>query len=165
MNDFNRPVVQKETVGKQASELLTKAPDSQDPIEIERAMQEDYLKNLIECVETHRKIFPKSFFVVILTKNEKLLPNVFRNYFSARLSCPTPNYDQSVYRYNHEEEQIEYVWTIPAREVCYYLLNNKHLVVKEEQQLLQFVVDFSEGKLYELAQSYNEEQTWQAERP
>lgn len=147
----------KDTVGKQSLELLNKEPDTLDPIELERSMQEEYLSNLLECVSIHRQVFPSSFFIQVLTKNEKLLPNVFRNYFSARLSCPTPNYDQTVYRYNNELERIEYIWTIPAREVCYYLLHNKNLVVKEEQQLLQFVIDFDKGDLYRKALEYNNE--------
>jgi hypothetical protein len=154
MEDLSK---KKETVGKQAVELLLKKPESTDPIEIERSMQEEYLDYLVECVATHRMIFPSSFFVVVLTKNEKLLPNVFRNYFSARMSCPTPNYDQTVYKYNKELECIEYIWTIPAREVCYYLLHNKHQVVKEEQELLQFVIDFDTGELYKKSLEFNNE--------
>lgn len=148
----------KKTVGEQAAPLLSKEPESRDPIEIQREMQKEYIDNLIMCVETHKKIFPSHFFVTVLTKREKLLPNVFRNYFLANLACPTPNYDQAVFRYNKDYEHIEYIWTIPDRETCYYFLNNKHLIVKEEQQLLKHIIDFADGILYKKAKEFNGEE-------
>jgi len=148
----------KETVGKISQQLSLKTPESRDPIELERAMQEDYLKYLIECVENNKAKLSGDFFVEVTTKNEKLLPNVFRNYFSARKSCPTPNYDQSVYKYNRAAERIEYIWTIPNKETCYYLLKNKNLVVQEEQQLLGFVMQFAMGELFTLSKKLNKEQ-------
>ncbi len=148
----------KETVGKVSQELSLKAPESRDPIEIERAMQEDYLKNLIQCVEEHKKICHTDFFVVVITKNEKLMPNVFRNYFGARSTCPTPDYDQSVYRYDKREDRIEYIWTIPTKEVCHYLLQNKNHVVESERQLLGFVQEFALGILYQVAKKFNGEE-------
>ena len=148
----------KKTVGQSATELMTKAPESRDPIELERAMQGDYIRNLIECVEVHKKIFPGGFFVVVITKNERLLPNVFRNYFSARESCPTPDYDQTVYAYSKEDDRIEYVWTIPSRDACQHLLAHKNEIVPEEQMLLGFVIQFANGTLYRLAKKFNGEQ-------
>ena len=145
------------TVGKQAADLLNKAPETRDPIELERAMQEDYLRNLIECVKTHKTVFNKDFFVVVLTKNERLLPNVFRNYFSARLSCPTPNYDQTVYLYNSKNDSIEYIWTVPGRDVCIHFIKHKNEIVKSEQQLLDFILKFADGSLMEQAKQFNKE--------
>lgn len=147
----------KETVGKLAYGLLLKQPESRDPIELERAMQEDYLKYLVECVETNRQSLPGDFFVEVTTKNEKLLPNVFRNYFSARTSCPTPNYDQSVYKYNKSDERIEYIWTIPNKETCYYLLQNRNKIVESERELLNFVTEFALGSLFTLSKKLNGE--------
>ena len=70
-----------ETVGKIASQLMQKEPESRDPIELQREMTSEYIANLIECINRYKKTFVHDFYVVVITKNEKLLPNVFRNQF------------------------------------------------------------------------------------
>jgi len=149
----------RETVGKIASELAQKTPDSIDPIEIAKtiAPEQEYIDNLIECVETHKKDYQGDFFVVVLLKKEKVLENVLRSYFFARGTCPTPNYDQSVFKYNHEKEQIEYIWTIPDRETCHVLMENPLQVADAEKESLKFVIDFADGTLYKLCRKLNGE--------
>lgn len=148
----------KETVGKIARDLMEKKPESRDPIEIQKAMQEEYLKELINCVEAHKNVFPSDFFIVVITKNEKLMPNVFRNYFYARQSCPTPDYDQSVFVYKRADDAIEYIWTIPSKDACHHLKDNALLVVPEERPLLKFVLEFADGTLYKLCKKLNNEE-------
>lgn len=147
-----------DTVGKIASELMVKSPESRDPIELQREMQKDYLKNLIEAAERGKKEFPGDFFLVVLTKNERLMANVFRNYFFPRLTCPTPDYDQSVFRFNKKTEDITYIWTIPSRDASYHLKDNALLVVGHERDLLNFVLDFDSGKLYKISKMLNGEE-------
>ncbi len=145
------------TVGSQAYDLMQKEPESRDPIEIEQAMQEDYVDELITCALTFAKKYIGDFYVVVITKNEKLLPNVFRNYFAARVSCPTPDYDQSVFKYHYHSETIEYIWTIPSKDACIYLKENALQVHPTEEQLLRFVLEFADGTLYKLAKQLNKE--------
>jgi hypothetical protein len=147
----------KETVGKISLDLSQKVPESRDPIEIQREMQQDYLKELVMCVESNKNIIPGDFFIVVITKNERLMPNVFRNYFFARNTCPTPDYDQSVFMYKRTVEEIEYIWTIPSRDACIHLKENALLVAPEERHLLDFILQFSDGSLYKLARKLNAE--------
>lgn len=121
-------------------------------------MQENYINELIACVNIHKAFFPADFFIVVITKTEPLMPNVMRNFFAARLSCPTPDYDQSVYKYDHKKEEITYLWTIPSKDACIYLLNNASSVDKSEQDLLKFVQSFSDGTLFRIAQVMNHEE-------
>jgi len=147
----------KETVGKIAVDLMSKPQEELSPIELEREMQSDYMKHLLDCIDVHYDIFPGDFFVQVITKNEKLLPNVFRNYFAARRSCPTPDYDQSVYKYNRQKGTVEYIWTIPSKDSCYHLLQNANEVVAEERQLLSFVAMFASGELAKVCMKLNDE--------
>jgi len=147
----------KETVGKISLDLSQKIPESRDPIEIQREMQQDYLKELVSCVESNKNSIHGDFFIIVITKNEKLMPNVFRNYFFARNTCPTPDYDQSVFMYRRQLEEIEYIWTIPSRDACIHLKENALLVVPEERNLLDFILQFSDGSLYKLARKLNAE--------
>jgi hypothetical protein len=148
---------EKETVGKQALELMQKEPEITTVIDQQRAMQEDYLEELAACVLEFRKKYLQDFFVAVLTKNEKLMPNVFRNYFVPRMTCPTPNYDQTVFRYRHEIEEIEFIWSIPCREACFYLRENAMHTPPDERDLLEYVIAFSDGTLYHLCRHLNDE--------
>lgn len=146
-----------ETVGKICHDLMLKDPVSTDPIELERAMQEDYINQLKEAVEVNRKLIHGDFYVVVTTKMEPLMVNAFRNFFEPRHTCPTPQYDQSVYKYFAKEEHLAYMWTVPCKDACIYLKRNAQYVVKEEQQILHFALAFLDGSLDKLAKQLNGE--------
>lgn len=153
-NDTDVP----QTVGEQYVHEALKEPDTRDPIELQREMQAKYVENLIECTKNFRNQFPAhDFFVVVLTKRERLMNKLFRLYYAARHSCPTPDYDQSVYKYSHKDERIEFIWTVPDKESCYHLRENALMVHPEERQLLQFVLDFFDGTLLQLCKKLNNE--------
>lgn len=121
-------------------------------------MQSKYIENLIECVQSFRKTFDKQdFYVVVLTKRERLMDKLFRLYYAARHSCPTPEYDQSVYRFSAKDEHLSFLWTIPDKETCFHLRDNAIMVHPEEKQLLQFVLDFLDGSLLKLSKQLNNE--------
>jgi len=149
--------MKRETVGKVATDLLVKQPETTSPIEQMRESLTDYEKNVIECVERYKKSFYGDFYVVVLTKNERLLTNVFRNYFFARTSCPTPEWDQTVYKYKRKDDSLVFMWTVPSKDACEYLLRNANDVVESEQLLLRYVVAFNDGTLLRLAKELNNE--------
>lgn len=165
----------KKTVGAIASELLSK-PDTANlnPQEIQRAQEKEYIDNLIWCVKhakkeidcskiehhaecVNREALKGDFFVVAILKKEKLLENVLRNYFIATKPCPTPTYDQTVYRYDHHKDDLEYIWTIPDRETCLTFQENVSIIAPEERGLLKNILDFYSGALYRKAKEFNGE--------
>lgn len=148
----------RKTVGSLSQELLQKQFDTRDPIELQREMQQEYIDNLVACVQKNISHFRGDFYVVIITKKEPLMPNVLRNYFFARKSCPTPDYDQTVYRYKYAAEELEYVWCVPDRETCFVFLENKDKVIFEETELLKTIIDFNDGSLFRMAKKLNNEQ-------
>lgn len=154
---MNEIMTDKPTVGKVASDLMIKQPETLSPIEQMRENLTDYEKNIHECIEVHKKYFPSDFFIVVIHKRERLMQNVLRNYFTARISCPTPDYDQTVYKYSVENDHVDFWWTIPARDICHMLLENRNEVVPEEFALLSFILKFKDGTLFNEAQKYNSE--------
>lgn len=52
----------RKNVGAYSQELAVKPLDTRDPIELERAMQKDYLKNVVECIARSKSNFPDDFF-------------------------------------------------------------------------------------------------------
>ena len=105
----------REPVGKIALKLREKEPDTRNPIEQMRENLTDYEKNVHECIARYKKEFLSDFYVVVLVKKERTMQNVIRHYFIARHSCPTPNYDQAVYKYNATSCVIDFIWVVPSK--------------------------------------------------
>lgn len=150
--------MKRDTVGKISSELIQKMPESQDPIELERAMHENYERHIFDCVDRGTKEFFGDFYVIVITKRERLMNNVIRDYFFPRQSCPTPDWDQVVYRYHRTAEILEFLWVIPSKDTCEHLTINALSVVESERDLLNFVLEFNDGSLLRLAKKLNGEQ-------
>lgn len=147
----------RETVGKVSSDLIIKAPETLSPIEQMEENLSDYEKNVWECVERCKKDFTGDFYIVVITKNERLLPNVFRNFFYGRQSCPTPDYDQTVYKYKRKDNAPIFMWVIPSRDASFHLKDNALQVAPEERELLKYVLAFQDGTLMRLAKDLNGE--------
>ena len=148
----------RETVGKISSELLNKIPDTTDPIALERAMHGEYVDNIDGCVRVSRNDYPNNFFVVVITKKERVMQNVLRNYFFARSTCPTPDYDQTVYQYIKEDDRLDLLWVIPSKDACMMFVEQRALVDPSEYELLNFVLQFADSTLYKLSKKLNGEE-------
>ena len=92
-----------------------------------------------------------------LTKKEKLLNNVLRNYFFPTQACPTPTWDQAIYHYHSADDRLEFLWVIPSKDTCELFQENALYIVPEEKELLRFVLDFEDGTLLRLAKKLNKE--------
>lgn len=149
---------EKKTVGAASIEGMLKHPEAQSPMELAEAMLKDYEDHLVQCVESGLKQFPQSnFYVVVIGKRERLMQNVLRNFFVARQSCPTPQFEQTVYRYDYKEEALEELWVIPDMETCNTYIMNALMVDPSERQLLEYVLRLKDGELDLLCQQLNGE--------
>jgi hypothetical protein len=125
--------------------------------ELASYMVADYLENLWKCIKQAQDLIEGDFYVTVLGRRERLTPHIIRNLFMPRKSCPTPNTDQTVYRYNRKDDAIEFLWTIPSLEVCLMLKNDASMVVSEERSMLDFVQQFYDGSLSRMAARLNNE--------
>jgi hypothetical protein len=147
----------RDTVGKIAVDLMKQDAPTLDPIEIQREVHKEYEKNVFECINTHKSLFAGDFFVEVITKKERLLQNVLRNYYFATQACPSPTYDQTLYHYHRSSDYIEFLWVIPAKDICEMLTLNALDVVESERDLLNFVLEFNDGTLLRKAKKLNNE--------
>jgi hypothetical protein len=148
----------RDTVGTLVEKISSQAPDTHDIRDQGAEMMKPYLTELFTAVERGKKQFYGPFFIVVLQQRFRGLNNVLRNYFIPRSTCPTPDYDQTVYAYYPgKEQEIEYVWTIPDRQSCHDLIENALTIEDEYRELLKFVMDFKDGTLFKLAQTLNNE--------
>ncbi len=149
----------KKTVGSiiQQNAALLSPFEFAAPQELTDDFHKAHYDGLIECAKEGLKTFDKDFFIVILMKHEKVLGDVIRMYPIIRSTCPTPDYDQTVYRVIYKTQDIQYIWTIPDRESCIGLLQCKEDVPREYHHILQYVMDFESGELYKLSKKLNNE--------
>ena len=150
--------MKRSTVGEISTKLLSKTPDSRSPIEIERECHKEYEQEVIDCFNAFKKNHSGDFFVVVITKKEPLMENVIRHFFLARVSCPTPDYDQTVYHYDHKKNVLTFEWVVPSKDACLYFLENKQEVTSLEWGLLQNVLRFADGSLFKLSKKFNGEE-------
>lgn len=150
-------MVNKGTVGKAAYDLLLKSHDPESPVDYERAMHKEYEQDVHTCVDNHKSIFPGDFYVVVLRKRERLLQNVFRTFFLGRLSCPTPTFDQTVYKYHRADDAIEFLWVVPDHQTCVVFKLDALRIIPEERELLRFVLEYYDGTLDKRAALLNQE--------
>jgi len=147
----------KPTVGKIATDLLAKPEIGHTVIDQMQENLTDYDKNIFLCVENAKKTFPGDFYVVVECKKERLLENVLRNYFFARLSAPTPGWDQTVYKYHRKRDALEFLWVVPSKDACEYMTINKQYIPESEYELLRFVLSYNDGTLLKIAKKLNGE--------
>ena len=125
--------------------------------ELQREFNKDYMDNLIEAALSGKKRHPdaEKYFVVVLMKRERLMKKVLRNYFTTRVTCPTPAHDQTVYIFNPKTEDLQFLWVIPAKEICERIYSQKYSLNHTYDKLMPYVVDFMEGKLHRKEQELN----------
>ena len=151
----------KKTVGQISTELNANHLDNtHSPEEQMREQLKDFERNMQECIDEGLKCYPyaSEFYPTVLTKKERLMQNVLRNYFIPRISCPTPEWDQAVYRYQTKTGDLTFLWVVPAKDVCQFMSENALTIDESERELLNFVLDFHDGKLLQLAKKLNGEQ-------
>jgi hypothetical protein len=149
------------TAGQIALELAQKTPDTTRVIEIVQESFEDYEKKLVDTIEKARLKYPADFFIVVLSKLERALSLDGRPFIRRLIAdtavCPSPFYDQVVYKYHRNAEDLQFLWSIPDPETCSYLENHSSMIPKEEYQLLDFVQRYHNGSLLNWAKRLNNE--------
>lgn len=149
--------MKRETVGKIATDLMQKEPETTCPDELANEMTKPYMDELFKTVEDGKDKIAGDFFAIVLTKRERLLQNVIRNYFFYRQSCPTPEHDQAVYRYNRKDDSVDFLWVIPSPAACNVMKDNALDIPEDQRDLFKFVLDFSDGTLAKKAKKLNNE--------
>jgi len=135
---------------KTAGQLSQELAQSTDKHEVNDIIPEEFkdiTKKLENIVLDGVKTYIGNFFVVIESKRERLMPNVVRNYIFHRLSCPTPHYDQTVYAYNRQKDEIECLWSIPEKHTVQAIVENPIEYYSRAPEMTQIALDFNDGTL------------------
>lgn len=151
-------MAREKTVGQISTELKEDILDNTHTAEDQMREQLDkYEADIFKAIADAKKKFDTDFYIVALTKKERLMDNVIRIYFFARLSCPTPEYDQAVYFYDRKLDKVDFLWVVPSKHTCEMYKEDVLHVPPEEKQLLKYVLDFEDGTLLKYAKLRNNE--------
>jgi len=137
----------KHTVGEEAVKRLMNPDTGQGIVDTQREADKEYFEEIKKCIANHTS-WDKPFYILTIHKKEQLLENVVRRYFFARQSLPTPQWDQTVWRYDPKNGDLQFIWVLPDENTAKWLAGNPQQVYKEHGELLQFVMDFLNKKLY-----------------
>lgn len=153
-------MTREKTLGKIATDLQANAHKDADHSVQERIAQsnDSRIKILNDAYEAGKKKYSGDFYIEMCLKHEKLFWNVDPRWIPhVRQSCPTPMFEQTVYRYNRKDDILEYLWVMPDIRSASWLLENALLIPSEQKELLDFVIAFNEGKLLQLCKKLNNE--------
>ena len=170
---------EKKTFG---SLVLEKSNDTSggmvDIREIIQANAPEHNADIEECAKHARKLSPCTdkcreicalkpamigdFYIEVLAKHEiiydKALPNggVTRFQKYAKQKCPTPFFDQTVYRVT--SDTIEFLWVVPDIDTCIRFYEAQESCPPEAHELLTFILGNLNGNLHRVAQKLNGEE-------
>lgn len=143
----------KETLGSIALQSEQKLSQEAEHTVAERTEQanDERVRILNEAFEQGKRKYNGDFYIEMCMKREKLFWNVETRWLPhVRQSCPTPMFEQTVYRYNRSEDYLEYIWALPDIRTACYLIENALLLPPEQKELINFVLDFKEGRLHKI---------------
>lgn len=157
----------KPTVGAESLKLLNNSIGEigPDAIELQQEIhkgsnsKKSYEEEVWETVDRGRKdsTISGDFYIVVLVKKERHLQNVVRQLFFYRQSCPTPEFDQTVYKYYRKPDEIEFLWTVPNNAACMFLPKMGSDLPDDQQLLVEMVEAFHRGDLDKKAAALNGE--------
>jgi hypothetical protein len=78
--------------------------------------------------------------------------------FFTRSTCPTPAFNQAVYRYDVKNGKLEIAWQLPSNKRCLKLLAQPFALDEGERLLIGYVHDLKSGALEQLARDLNNEE-------
>jgi hypothetical protein len=145
-------------IGKQAyNKSLKTNTDRVEVRELNNEKNKNYMATVIDTALKSKNKYDDNYYVVVLTKRERLISRAIRNLFFTTQACPTPSYEQAVYMFNPDDEVLDFLWIVPSKEMCNKMYQQRYFIELQSDPLLPFVIDFVEGKLLEKAKFLNNE--------
>ncbi len=139
-------VRQRPTVGALNQQAVTNINQS-DTWETTQEREKEIMKNMAQFVATKKDEIKGDFFVMLLSKKEKFLEQVIRDRLFALRACPTPNYGQSIWKYHFADDRLEFIWTVPPKEVVMFLKRYPIEMNDMCGDLIKNIFDFIDGTL------------------
>lgn len=103
--------------GKTAGQLIIEKGNpnpKQEIVDTSEEMFKTYYNEVLKCAESFEKLgHHNPFYIVVTTKVEKALGDTIHNWFYARVTIPTPQWSQTVWRWSPAKGDLMLLWTLP----------------------------------------------------
>jgi len=152
--------MKKKTIGQEVHDILEKeaknGPEVIDVEDLEREAHKDYEKEVFVAIERGKAAFHGDFYVEVQSRKERsLAERVVRNQFFIKQECPTPQYDQTLYKYHRKDERIEFLWVLPDKNTYNLFKLNALTIHPDQKELLGYILADSAGELEQRAKKLN----------
>jgi hypothetical protein len=133
---------------------------TQDLLDTQKPAAVDYMQKLHKTVRSAVETYPGQpyVFVEAFTRKDKLMVRALVTEFFTRSSCPTPSFNQAVYRYDVKNGRLEFAWQLPSNKRCLHYLANPFSLDEGERLIIGYVHDLKSGALEQLAINLNNEE-------
>lgn len=150
---------EKDTFGKRAKDHARKhAGEVANIWDLVDGALQNYEPTLHKTIADFKSRFPghdKDFFIQVVVGMLPGFNNVPRYDFVARITCPVPEPNHTVYRIDIKTGDIHELWALPTDEDCEVYYNDRHKVDPSEWGLLSYVIAYKEGDLEKLSMKLN----------
>ena len=150
-----------ESIGSKVKELVEKNPDFIVNRENTEQSGSDREKEFFFAVDKGCDQYIGPFFVELRFKLERaLLGRVIRSIFTTKGVCPRPEYDHTVYRIDPVTNEIRFLWCIPKKETCLFVLQHGKIATTHyglHEDLVRDVQRFENKDLGKLCYKLNGE--------
>lgn len=137
-------------IGKVVYDLLQKPDYKQGVVDTQREVDKEFFSEVEKCVQRKPHSNWKSpWYVIVLNRRERTMINVVRRQFFGRQSLPTPEFDQTVFRYYPSSGNLEFIWCVPDKNTTLWMHDNPLDIPDEQKWLQNFVFEFINGTLYD----------------
>ncbi len=152
------------------------ATDIQDARNVEMIAEDIYdmamdagsksVGDLDKAVQRGKNNFPqKDFYVELLMHQEPVfaINNKITLKWLTKISCPTPTYDQTVFKYSWVDENLKEIWNVPGKDKCefYKIHNSNEDIPPNWRQQRDYALDFMSLKLDDKCRQLNNEEKGQ----
>lgn len=131
--------------------------DTYEAGEINNERMKKYHQEIIDGIEKTKKVIDGDFFVEIQFKREVLTPNVFQYKIFTRRTCPFPFYDQWVYRYRSNKDELELLWAMVDAISAHRYKEDPIHVADDEKECRNISLSFFDGTLTNIQADHNSE--------
>lgn len=151
--EYDRPKLG--AIAEAAQDMETPTTDVR---EVQQGLPSNTLDHVWKAVERGIKEFPHKTLYILHSRVIDRASRAIRNRYAPHWICPKPNFDNAVYQYNRDHDDLKLLWVLPSKDTANHLLANAVYLDTGNKGLLQFVLDFKDGTLDKLAITLNERQ-------
>lgn len=125
--------------------------------EINQKMCRGILEELMRFATEETKKYDGDFYIQQVTETARGTNRTVKNVSISRNTCPSPDFDQVVYKYKKKDDVLELLWVVPEKQVAYYILSGLDTgdLDPDVYDLVEYVVDFATGELNKKCLEYN----------